>query len=100
MAATVFHQALATLQSNCYLGVSGLSQENGNASFRLISKGVKLDINLLGRRTYCSRKRTFSIIEASTSQTTIFGSVSSPSNGATSDSGKKSSIFFSVRFYF
>lgn len=91
MAATAFHQAFATLQSHGYFGDLGLNQENGNASFRLISKGVKLDSTLLGRGTYCSRKRIFSVIEAPTSRTTIFSSVTSSSNGATNDSRKKSS---------
>ncbi|KAK4434179.1 2,3-bisphosphoglycerate-dependent phosphoglycerate mutase [Sesamum alatum] len=90
MAATAFHQAIGTLQSHSYFSNSGLKQENGIASFRLISKGLKLDTALLGRGAYCSRKRSFSVIEASASQTTVFEPVSSPSNDSTSDSKKKS----------
>ncbi|KAK4381013.1 2,3-bisphosphoglycerate-dependent phosphoglycerate mutase [Sesamum angolense] len=77
MAATAFHQAIGTLQSHGYFSNSGLNQENGIASFRLISKGLKLDTALLRRETYCSRKRSFSVIEASASQTTVFEPVSS-----------------------
>ncbi|KAL2503803.1 Phosphoglycerate mutase family protein [Abeliophyllum distichum] len=88
MAATAFHQA--SLQSRGYFCDSRLSQENGNAPFRLISKGFKLDIAMLRRGNYCSRKRGFSVIEASNSQTTVFDQVSSPSNGAMSDTRKKS----------
>ncbi|KAL0392329.1 UNVERIFIED_CONTAM: 2,3-bisphosphoglycerate-dependent phosphoglycerate mutase [Sesamum radiatum] len=90
MAATAFHQAIGTLQSHGYFSNSGLNQENGIASFRLISKGLKLDTALLRRETYCSRKRSFSVIEASASQTTVFEPVSSPSNDSTTDSKKKS----------
>ncbi|KAL0284688.1 UNVERIFIED_CONTAM: 2,3-bisphosphoglycerate-dependent phosphoglycerate mutase [Sesamum angustifolium] len=53
------HQAIGTLQSHGYFSNSGLNQENGIASFRLISKGLKLDTALLRRETYCSRKREF-----------------------------------------
>lgn len=100
MAATAFHQAIGTLQSRGYFSNSGFNQENGIASFRLISKGFKLDITLLRRETYCSRKRSFSVIQASASQTTVFDPLSSPSNGTTSDSKKKSSNALSLGFCF
>ncbi|KAK6130702.1 hypothetical protein DH2020_035556 [Rehmannia glutinosa] len=90
MAATAFHQAIGTLQSRGCYSNSGLNQENGIASFRSISKGFKLDIVLLKRGVYCSRKRSFSAVQASASQTTVFDAVSSPSNSSTSDSKKKS----------
>ncbi|KAL7127790.1 hypothetical protein ABFS83_14G274800 [Erythranthe nasuta] len=92
MAATAFHQAVGTLQSRGQFSNSALNQENGIASFRSISKGLKLDFALLRRETYCSKKRSFSAIQASApSQTTVFDPVSSPSNGSASDSKKKSS---------
>ncbi|KAL8486967.1 hypothetical protein ACS0TY_023600 [Phlomoides rotata] len=90
MAATAFHQGIGSLQSRGCFSDSGFKQENGIASFRWISKGVKLDIALLRRETFCSRKRSLSVIQASTSQTIIPDPVSSPSNGTTSDSKKKS----------
>ncbi|PIN17000.1 Phosphoglycerate mutase [Handroanthus impetiginosus] len=91
MAATAFHQTIGTLQSRGCIRNSAFSQENGIASFRSISKGFKLDISLLRRDTYCSRKRSFSVIQASSSQATVFDPVSSPSNNTTNDSKKKSS---------
>ncbi|KAK4489935.1 hypothetical protein RD792_000584 [Penstemon davidsonii] len=54
--------------------------------------GFKLDINLLRRGTYCSKRRSFGVIKTSASQTsTAFDPVSAPSNGTTTDSNKKSS---------
>ncbi|XP_022866229.1 uncharacterized protein LOC111386032 [Olea europaea var. sylvestris] len=91
MAATSFHQAIGTLQYSGCFSISNLNQENGNSSFRLISKGFKLSIPLLRTGTYCSRKNSFSNIHASTSQSTAFDPVSSSLNGMTSDSKKKSS---------
>ncbi|CAA2961889.1 2,3-bisphosphoglycerate-dependent phosphoglycerate mutase [Olea europaea subsp. europaea] len=91
MAATSFHQAIGTLQYSGCFSISNLNQENGNSSFRLISKGFKLSIPLLRTGTYCSRKNSFSYIHASTSQSTVFDPVSSSSKGMTSDSKKKSS---------
>lgn len=88
MAATSFHQAIGTLQSRGCFSDHGFKQENGIAQFRFISKGVKLDIALLRRET---RKRSLSVIQASTSQTVVPYPVSSPSNGTISDSKKKSS---------
>ncbi|CAA3000775.1 uncharacterized protein LOC111391082 isoform X1 [Olea europaea var. sylvestris] len=91
MAATSFHQAIGTIQySGCFRN-SNLNQVNWNYSFQLISSGFKLDIALLRTGTYCSRKRSFSNIQASTSQSTVFDPVSSPSNGTKSDSKKKPS---------
>ncbi|KAH6834738.1 Phosphoglycerate mutase family protein [Perilla frutescens var. hirtella] len=90
MASATFHQAIVTLQSRGYFSNSSLNQENGIASFRLISKGVKLDIAFTRRETYCSRRRSFTVIQASASQTTAPDPVLSPSNGTASDSKKKS----------
>ncbi|KAK4483958.1 hypothetical protein RD792_011169, partial [Penstemon davidsonii] len=91
MAATAFHQAFGTLRSRDCVTHSGLKHENGSASFKLISKSSKLDIALLNRGTYCSRKRSFSLVQASASQTTVSDPVSTPSNGKTTESKKKSS---------
>lgn len=98
MAATSFHQAIGTIQySGCFRN-SNLNQVNWNYSFQLISSGFKLDIALLRTGTYCSRKRSFSNIQASTSQSTVFDPVSSPSNGTKSDSKKKPSKPLSLGF--
>ncbi|KAL6578311.1 2,3-bisphosphoglycerate-dependent phosphoglycerate mutase 1 [Orobanche minor] len=91
MAAAGFHQATGTLQSRGCFTNPGLNQENGIASFRLISKVFKLEVSRFRKDTYCSRKRSFRAVEApSASQTTVFDPISSPSNGTTSDSKKKS----------
>ncbi|KAA8538043.1 hypothetical protein F0562_027377 [Nyssa sinensis] len=80
MAATAFHQAIGTLQSNGYFNHSGFQQEFGNAaSVRLISKGIEADFGLL-RGRYSFRKRNFGVIKASTSQISVFDAVSSPAN--------------------
>lgn len=91
MATTVFQQALGTLQSHSYLSSSGFHQGCGSASVKLISKGFKVDIALMRRGNYCSKKRSFSLVQASTSQTTVFDPVSSQSHKTTNDSKKKSS---------
>lgn len=90
MASATFHQAIVTLQSRGSFSHSSLNQENGIASFRFISKGVKLDIALTRRETYCSRRRSFNVVQASASQSTVSDPVLSPSNGTSSDSKKKS----------
>ncbi|KAL3619726.1 2,3-bisphosphoglycerate-dependent phosphoglycerate mutase 1 [Castilleja foliolosa] len=81
MAVTAFHQTIGTLQSRGCFNNSCPNQENGTASFKLFSKVLKLE-------TFCSRKRSFSVIQASSSQSTVFDPVLS--NGNTSDSKKKS----------
>ncbi|KAK4487630.1 hypothetical protein RD792_005718 [Penstemon davidsonii] len=92
MAATSFHQVFRSLQSQNHLSYSNFNQGNKNSSFRFISKGFKLDINLLKRGTYCSKRRSFGVIKTSASQTsTAFDPVSAPTNGTTTDSNKKSS---------
>ncbi|KAK4489937.1 hypothetical protein RD792_000586 [Penstemon davidsonii] len=92
MAATSFHQVFRSLQSQNHLNYSNFKQGNENSSFRFISKGFKLDINLLRRGTYCSKRRSFGVIKTSASQnSTAFDPVSAPSNGTTTDSNKKSS---------
>ncbi|KAG6422966.1 hypothetical protein SASPL_113349 [Salvia splendens] len=92
MASTAFHQAVVTLQSRGYFSNSCLDQDNGIASFRSISKGVKLDITLTRRETYCSRRRQVAVTQASASHSTaVPDPVLSPSSGTPSDSKKKSS---------
>lgn len=90
MPAIAFQQTIGTLQSHGYISNSSLHQECGNASVRFISKGFKVDVGLLRRGSYCSKKRCFSGIQASSSQTTVFD-VSTPSKNTTSDSSKKTS---------
>uniref|UniRef100_A0A5B6ZIB1 phosphoglycerate mutase (2,3-diphosphoglycerate-dependent) n=1 Tax=Davidia involucrata TaxID=16924 RepID=A0A5B6ZIB1_DAVIN len=90
MAATAFHQAIGTLQSHGYFDHSGFQQEFGNASMRLISKGIKADFGLLRRGSYCSRERNFGVLNASTSQTSVFDPVLSPASNTTNHSRKKS----------
>ncbi|GFZ10030.1 phosphoglycerate/bisphosphoglycerate mutase [Actinidia rufa] len=82
MAATVFHQALGTLQSLGYFNNSSFQQEHGNTSLRLMSKGFRVD--------YRSKNRSFIVSQASTSQTSTVSPVSSPSKNTTTDSRKKS----------
>ncbi|KAM7514599.1 hypothetical protein LguiA_004182 [Lonicera macranthoides] len=89
MAATAFHQAIGTLQSRGYL-YNEINHDCGNASVKLISKGFDVDVRLLRSGSYCSRKRSFSLIKASSSQTTVFNPVSTPSNSTANDSRKKS----------
>ncbi|KAL3514088.1 hypothetical protein ACH5RR_026805 [Cinchona calisaya] len=91
MTTRVFQQALGTLQSHSYLSSPGYHQECGNASVMLTTKGFNVDIALMRRGHYCSTKRCFSVIQASTSQATVFDPVSSSSHKTTSDSKKKSS---------
>ncbi|CDP01024.1 unnamed protein product [Coffea canephora] len=91
MATTVFQQALGTLESHSCLSSSGFRHECGSASVRLISKDFKVDIALMRRGNYCSKKRSFSLIQASTSQTTVFDPVSSPLHKTANDSKKKPS---------
>ncbi|XAR62180.1 Phosphoglycerate mutase (2,3-diphosphoglycerate-dependent) [Bertholletia excelsa] len=89
MVTSAFHQAIGTLQSHVYSIDSGFQQGYGNTSLRLISKGFRLDIGLLRRRSYCSKERRF-ISQASTSQTSVFNPVSSPSSNNIAESRKKS----------
>lgn len=91
MAASVFHQALGTLQSHGYLNNSGLRHELGDNSLRLITNGFKVEIGLSRRGCYPSDHRKFGVVQASASQTSVFEPVSShPSKSNTSSSQKKS----------
>ncbi|KAK3012749.1 hypothetical protein RJ639_008097 [Escallonia herrerae] len=92
MATTALNQAIATLQSRGCFSNSGSHRDSLNASVRLISKGFKVEVGLLRGGSYCSRKRSFSLVQASSSQTTVFAAISSPSKstGTSKDSPKKS----------
>ncbi|KAK3011062.1 hypothetical protein RJ639_010737 [Escallonia herrerae] len=92
MATTALNQAIGTLQSHGCFSNSGSHRDSLNASVRLISKGFKVEVGLLRRGSYCSRKRSFSLVQASSSQTTVFDAVSSrsESTSTTKDSPKKS----------
>lgn len=90
MAATAFHHAVGTFHSHGYFNNSSLHQERTNASVRLISKGLKIEVGLLRRESYCSKKRSHSVIQASSSQYAVVNPVSSPSNNTNNNSHKKS----------
>ncbi|PSS31654.1 2,3-bisphosphoglycerate-dependent phosphoglycerate mutase [Actinidia chinensis var. chinensis] len=90
MAATASHQAIGTIQSHGYFNSSSFQQEHGNTSLRLISKGFRVDGGLLRRGSYRSKNRSFVVSQASTSQTSMFSPVSSPSKDNTANSQKKS----------
>ncbi|KAL1536210.1 2,3-bisphosphoglycerate-dependent phosphoglycerate mutase 1 [Salvia divinorum] len=91
MVSAAYHQASVTLQSRCHFSNSCLNQQNRIASFRLISKGVQLDIALTRRGTYSSRRRTIAVTQASASHSIMVPDpVLSPSSGTSSESKKKS----------
>ncbi|KAK4341431.1 hypothetical protein RND71_039932 [Anisodus tanguticus] len=91
MAATTLHQAVGPLQSCRNNGTSGLFPDYGHVSLRSVSKGFKVDVGLLRGGSFCSKKRSTCVIQASAPQATVFGSASAPSSTATSDSKKKTS---------
>ncbi|KAK4732094.1 hypothetical protein R3W88_025082 [Solanum pinnatisectum] len=80
MAAMTLYQSVGTLQS---------CRNNGNS--RLLSKVSRLMCGLLRRGSFCSRKRSTSLIQASAFQATVFDEASAPSSATTSDSHKKTS---------
>lgn len=90
MAGTVFQQGLGTLQHHRHFGSSAFYQEYGNESLKLISKGFKVNLSLMSQGSFSSNRRNFSVIQASTSHTTIIDPVSTTSND-TSDSKTKTS---------
>ncbi|XP_052200709.1 2,3-bisphosphoglycerate-dependent phosphoglycerate mutase 1 [Diospyros lotus] len=91
MASTALFQAVRTLQSHGCFTNFGVQQENGNPTLRLVPKGFRADIGLSRRWSYCSRGRSIVVSQASTSQTSVFDPVLTPSNNKTVDSRKKSS---------
>lgn len=92
MAATTLYQSVGTLQSCRNNGNSGLCPDYGHVSFRLVSKGFKVDVGLLRGGGSCSRKRSTCVIHASATQATVFDEASAPSSTTTSDSTKKTSM--------
>ncbi|KAF5450851.1 hypothetical protein F2P56_031169 [Juglans regia] len=90
MAASVFHQAIGTLQSHGHFNNSGLHHEQGDNYMRLISKGFKVEIGLSKRGCYRSVQRNIGVVQASTSQTSVFEPVLSPAKSNASSSQKKS----------
>lgn len=90
MAATAFHQASASLPSHGYFSKSSLHHEGKNASIRLILNAFRVDFGLSRSESYYSNKRNFSVIEASSSHTTVVDPVSTP-NKNNNGSNKKSS---------
>lgn len=91
MAAVASHQAIGALHPHGYLSNSGSRHEYGNTSVKLVSKGFKVDVGLFRCASFNSSERSFGAIQASTSHTTVFDPVASPSNNSTNDSRKKSS---------
>ncbi|XP_050377242.1 2,3-bisphosphoglycerate-dependent phosphoglycerate mutase 1 [Argentina anserina] len=90
MATAVFHQSIGTHQSHGHLYDSGIHQELGKSSVRLISKAFDVNVGLSKRVCYDSGKRNIGVIRASSSQTSVIDHVSSPSKNKESDSRKKS----------
>lgn len=91
MAASAFHQAIGTLQSHGHFNNSGLHHEQGDNYMRLISKGFKVEIGLSKRGCCRSVQRNIGVVQASTSQTSVFEPVLSPAKSNASSSQKKSS---------
>ncbi|TMW91574.1 hypothetical protein EJD97_014158 [Solanum chilense] len=91
MAATTLNQSVGTLRSCRVNGNSGLCPDIGHVSFRPVSKGFKVDVGLLRGGSFCSRKTSTCVIQASASQATVFDEASAPSSATTSDSNKKTS---------
>ncbi|CAH1454086.1 unnamed protein product [Lactuca virosa] len=92
MAATAFNGCISTIKSHGHKSNFALDLEYGNSSLRLTSKGFKINLEVSGKDRYCSRKRGFYVIQASSSssQTTVLDQVSSPLNNKV-DTPKKSS---------
>ncbi|KAI3505021.1 hypothetical protein L1887_26871 [Cichorium endivia] len=91
MAATAFNGCVGTIKSNGHIRNSTFHQECGNSSFRLTSKGYKINLEISGKERYCSRKRGFCVIQASSSQTIVSAQVSTPLKSTKVDTPKKSS---------
>ena len=94
MATAVFQQSIGTHQSHGHLYNSGIQQELGKSSVRLISKAIDVNVGLSKRAFYNSGKRNRGVIRASSSQSSVIDHVSSPSKNKESDSRKKSSKLF------
>ncbi|CAA0840787.1 Phosphoglycerate mutase family protein [Striga hermonthica] len=90
MTSAAFIQAIGT-PGGC-VSNAGLNHANGVASFRSISNGWVLHIKCLRQRTSCSGMRRFSVVQGSTSETTVFESISSPSNGTKKKSNEAALI--------
>lgn len=90
MAATAFHQASGTLPSHGYFNKSSLHHEGKNASVRLITNAFRVDFGLSRNEGYYSKKRNFSVIEATSSHTSVVNPVSTPSSKNNNGSNKKS----------
>nr|XP_043607378.1 2,3-bisphosphoglycerate-dependent phosphoglycerate mutase 1-like [Erigeron canadensis]XP_043607379.1 2,3-bisphosphoglycerate-dependent phosphoglycerate mutase 1-like [Erigeron canadensis]XP_043607380.1 2,3-bisphosphoglycerate-dependent phosphoglycerate mutase 1-like [Erigeron canadensis] len=89
MAATAFNGCLGTIKSHGYIGSSALRQECGNSTLQVTSKVFKTNIGLSIKELDCSRKRGSCLVQASSTQTTVGGQVSSPLNN-NMESPKKS----------
>ncbi|KAK4559669.1 hypothetical protein RGQ29_008748 [Quercus rubra] len=83
MAAAVFHQVIGTPHSS-------LHHEFRENTLRLNSNNFRLEIGVSRRVCHRSDQRNFCVVKASTSQTSVFDPVSSPSTNNTNNSKKKS----------
>lgn len=82
MAAAVFHQSLGTFLPH--------GQTNSNLT-KLNSKCFKLEVGVFRKNTPRSGNMNIRAIQASSSQTSVFDPISSPSINTTDDSQKKHS---------
>ncbi|XP_019152689.1 PREDICTED: uncharacterized protein LOC109149398 [Ipomoea nil] len=88
--ATAGYQVLGAIQSGGCISHSSFQQDSRSAaSLKLISKGVRVDVAFGARGSHCLKKRSFSVIQATGSQTAMFDVISSPSSTTTNDSKKK-----------
>ncbi|XP_050212691.1 2,3-bisphosphoglycerate-dependent phosphoglycerate mutase 1-like [Mercurialis annua] len=90
MASAAFHQATGTLQHHPN---SGFSQEFGSVPVKSILQCSKVDFGLSVSRKlgHCSARRSFSVVQASASNTSLVDPVSTSSSGTTTEIKKKSS---------
>ncbi|KAF6149175.1 hypothetical protein GIB67_026031 [Kingdonia uniflora] len=88
MTTSLFHQAVGTIQAQ---GCSKSSQKGfGSLSVKLGLGGSRVEVGLSRRGSGCSAGWKLSVIQASSSNTSVADPVSSPSNNKSSEIRKKS----------
>lgn len=92
MAATMFHQAIGTLEPRGHIGNSALHQECGSIPMRLMARSLKFGTGPLKREHYGSRKRSCGSIQSSSSSS-YQTSECNPLNGNTSKKPSTKSCF-------
>ncbi|OVA03116.1 Phosphoglycerate mutase 1 [Macleaya cordata] len=90
MATAAFHQAIGTTQVHGYCDGLGSRQGIVNFSVKPVPKIFGFDVGLLRRGNCRTNSWNLSVIQASSSNTSVADPVSSPSNNDKSDSWKKS----------